>query len=242
MMRTLITGADRGLGAALARAALERGDRVWAACLGSNPELTAAGAIVIPGVDVSLDEPLRELAGALDGIELDRVISNAGVNESSGGPADADTERMARELQVNVLGAVRVVRAVLPLLAPAARIGIITTGRGAAQDHPVPAGGMNYGYRISKGALNVYGALLAADLRESGFVVALVHPGAINTDLMRRIAAAGGSTVDPDSLPSPEDVAPGVLSALDALSLDESGSWIGIDGSLVMQQPASGYS
>jgi NAD(P)-dependent dehydrogenase (short-subunit alcohol dehydrogenase family) len=241
-MRTLITGADRGLGAALSRAALERGDQVWAACLESNPELTAAGAIVIPGVDVSVDEPMCALAGALGGIELDRVISNAGVNESSGGPADADTDRMARELQVNVLGAVRVVRTALPLLAPSARIAFITTGRGAAQDHPVPAGWINYGYRISKGALNVFGALLAEDLRESGFVVALVHPGAINTDLMRRIAAAGGSTVDPYSLPSPDDVAPGVLAAVDALPAEESGSWIGIDGSLVMERPATGYS
>ena len=59
---------------------------------------------------------------------------------------------------------------------------------------------------------------------------------------MRRIAAAGGSTVDPYSLPSPDDVAPGVLAAVDALPPEESGSWIGIDGSLVMEQPATGYS
>lgn len=237
-MRTLITGADRGLGAALARAAAARGDEVWAACLAVRPDVEHPHVAVIPEVDVSSDASVTRLAEALDGVAVDRVISNAGVNEASGGPADADTRRMLRELDVNVLGAVRVVRTVLPMLAPDARLAFISTGRGAAQERPDPANAMNYGYRISKGALNVYAALLAQDLQDAGIVVALLHPGPLNTDLMRRIAAAGGSTIDPSSLPSPDDVAPRLLAVLEEISPEETGGWVGLDGSRVLGEPA----
>jgi NAD(P)-dependent dehydrogenase (short-subunit alcohol dehydrogenase family) len=188
---------------------------------------------VIPGIDVADDVATGRLVEALDGEPLDRVFSNAGVNLSSGGPGDADTDAMARELNVNVLGAVRVVRTVLPLLAPGARIAFTSTGRGAAYPNPDPANRMNYGYRITKAALNVYGALVARDLAADGYVVALLNPGPINTELMRRIAATGGSSIDPSSLPSPEGVAPGLLAAVEALAPERSGAWIGPDGAEV---------
>ena len=230
MRNTLVTGADRGLGAALAQAAAARGDRVWAACLGSEPQLAGTGIEVIPGIDVSSDESVAKLTEALGTHKLDRLLSNAGINEGSGGPGDADTTRMLHEFNVNVLGGVRVVRTLLPSLAPGARLGFISTGRGAAQVNPDPANGMNYGYRITKGALNVYVAVLAQDLRDAGYTVALLNPGPINTDLMRRIAGAGGSSIDPSSLPSPEDVAGDLLNVLEELPEQRSGGWLDRDG------------
>ncbi len=230
MRNTLVTGADRGLGAALAQAAAARGDRVWAACLGSEAKLRANGIEVIPGIDVSSDELVAKLAGAVGPHKIDRLLSNAGINHGSGGPGDADTTKMLNEFNVNVLGGIRVVRTLLPLLAPGARLGFISTGRGAAQVNPDPANGMNYGYRITKAGLNMYVALLAQDLRDAGYIVALLNPGPINTDLMRRIAAAGGSSIDPSSLPSPEDVAGDLLNVLEELPERRSGSWLGHDG------------
>jgi NAD(P)-dependent dehydrogenase (short-subunit alcohol dehydrogenase family) len=232
-LNTLVTGADRGLGAALAQAAAARGDRVWAACLGRAPDFDPGAITILGGIDVTSDAATARLAPALAGVRLDRVFSNAGVNLSSGGPGDADTDRMARELEVNLLGAVRVIRTVLPLLAQHARIAFTSTGRGAAYPDPDPAHRMNYGYRITKAALNLYGALVAQDLAADGHVVALLNPGPINTELMRRIAAAGGSAIDPESLPAPETVAPGLLRALEDLAPARSGAWIGPDGAEV---------
>jgi NAD(P)-dependent dehydrogenase (short-subunit alcohol dehydrogenase family) len=230
MSTALVTGADQGLGNALARALAARGDDVWAACLGTSPSLEALGIRVLAGIDVSNDDAVAGIRTALGETQLDRVISNAGVNQSSGGPWDADTDAMAREFQVNTLGAVRVVRTLLPVLAPSAKIAFISTGRGAAAKRPEPANGMNYGYRISKGALNLFVALLAQDLAPQGIAVVLLHPGAINTDLMRRMAAAGKSDLDPESLPGPDDVAPKLLAQLDELTLARTGSWINLNG------------
>jgi NAD(P)-dependent dehydrogenase (short-subunit alcohol dehydrogenase family) len=226
----LVTGADQGIGHALAMALAARGDRVWAGCLEPAPELTAAGVAVVPGVDVCSDAAVARLAEAVADTRLGLVISNAGINASSGGPWDADTDAMARELQVNVLGAVRVVRTLLPSIAKGGKIGFVTTGRGAAMRDPAPANGMNYGYRISKGALNVFGALLAQDLAPHGIAVVLLHPGAVNTGLMRRMAAAGKSSLDPSALPLPEEVAPQLLTVLDGVGLDRSGRWLNLQG------------
>jgi NAD(P)-dependent dehydrogenase (short-subunit alcohol dehydrogenase family) len=230
MSVALVAGADRGLGSALATALAERGDEVWAACLHSAPDLTGRGIRVVEGIDVSSDDSVAELRTALGSTRLDVLISNAGINESSGGPWDADTTAMVREFNVNALGAVRLVRTLLPLLAPRAKIAMVSTGRGAAAQNPDPANGMSYGYRISKAALNMYGALLAQDLRAQGIAVVLLNPGPINTDLMRRIVAAGKSSLDPSSLPSAQDVAPQLLLRIDELTPERSGRWVNLSG------------
>ena len=132
---------------------------------GVRGEARANSIEVIPGIDVSSDELVAKLAGAVGPHKIDRLLSNAGINHGSGGPGDADTTKMLNEFNVNVLGGIRVVRTLLPLLAPGARLGFISTGRGAAQVNPDPANGINYGYRITKAGLNMYVALLAQDLR-----------------------------------------------------------------------------
>ena len=177
MTTTLVTGADRGLGTALSRACARRGHAVFAACKGDGVDLADASVRVLTGIDVTSDAATERIAAELGEVRLDYVISNAGINRFSGGPADADTDAMADEFNVNVLGSVRVVRTVLPLLSPSARLGFITTGRGAAQRQPDPAFGMNYGYRITKGALNVFGALLAQDLARAGTSSRCCTPG-----------------------------------------------------------------
>jgi NAD(P)-dependent dehydrogenase (short-subunit alcohol dehydrogenase family) len=226
----VVTGADRGLGAALATALAARGDEVWAACLAETPELSAPGLNVVGGIDVSSDESVAKLRDALGDRQLDLVLSNAGINEASGGPWDANTTSMVHELNVNALGAVRVVRTLLPLLAPGAKIAMVSTGRGAATRDPVPAHAMNYGYRISKAALNMYGKLLSQDLRPHGFAVVLLNPGPINSDLMRRMVASGGTDLDLATIPSPEEVAPGVIAVIDGLTMASSGRWLELGG------------
>jgi NAD(P)-dependent dehydrogenase (short-subunit alcohol dehydrogenase family) len=227
----LVTGAQRGLGLALCRALHRRGDQVLATCLERTGELEALGVQIIDGIDVSSDAALSTLIPVLETTPpLDPVVSNAGINQGSGGFADADTDAMAREYNVNTLGAVRVVRTVLPFLAPRARIGFVTTGRGALFPRPDPAHGANYGYRLSKASLNVYAGLLAADLRDRGVCVALVHPGVMDTELLRRASGAGGAPMSVPGAVPPDDVAPDVIRHIEELPLERSGAWIAPDG------------
>jgi NAD(P)-dependent dehydrogenase (short-subunit alcohol dehydrogenase family) len=185
---------------------------------------------VLPGIDVSCEDAVAGLGAALQaGPPLDLVISNAGINDNSGGPSDADTVAMLHEFSVNALGAVRVVRAALPHLSARARIALVTTGRGALFP-PSPAHGANYGYRISKAALNVFGGLLAADLRERGICVVLVHPGVLDTDLLRGASGAGGARLSALGAVAPGAAAPIVLSRIAELPLERSGAWVAVDG------------
>jgi NAD(P)-dependent dehydrogenase (short-subunit alcohol dehydrogenase family) len=132
---------------------------------------------------------------------------------------------MAREYQVNTLGAVRLVRTLLPKLGRGAKIALISTGPGAAVPCGAPANGEHYGYRMSKGALNVYGSTLALDLRDDGIAVVLLHPGALDTKHFRDALAASRSAAAYAAKPA-SAVAPGLLEQIDALTVESSGRWI----------------
>ena len=115
-----VTGAARGLGAALARQLTERGARV--ALLGLEPEELDAVSSSCPGsrwweVDVTNSAALNDVAQELAEHfgRLDAVVINAGV--ASGGPfLHADPAAFDRTIEINLLGSVRTLRAFLPAL------------------------------------------------------------------------------------------------------------------------------
>ncbi len=78
METVVITGADRGIGAALARQYHARGDRTIAACLGDGAHLVAEDIEVAPNVDVTDMASLTALAERLQDTTISILISNAG--------------------------------------------------------------------------------------------------------------------------------------------------------------------
>jgi NAD(P)-dependent dehydrogenase (short-subunit alcohol dehydrogenase family) len=224
-MIALVAGSERGLGLALCTLLAARGDRVFATCQQRSPELDALGVDVIEGIDVSSDESVARLAEEVDAPRLELVISNAGVNTYSGGYRAPDPQRMLREYDVNALGAVRLVHTLDPKLGDGAKIAFISTGAGAAVPCDAPAGNEHYGYRMSKGALNVYGASLALDVRERGIAVVLLNPGPMDTKHFRDALAASRSGAIHQAQPA-EAVAPALLAQIDALTLETTGRWI----------------
>ncbi|HKA90587.1 MAG TPA: SDR family oxidoreductase [Haliangiales bacterium] len=218
MPTSLVTGSNRGIGLELCRQLLARGHQVVAACRESGPDLAALGARVEPGIDVTSDAAVSALADRLrkDGVRLDVVILNAGVLEpepASGTDrvAKLDLAAVERQLKVNALGPLRVVRALLDRFAPSAKLAIITSLMGSVGDN---GSGGYYGYRMSKAAVNMAGASLAHDLRGRGIAVALLHPGYVKTDMTR-----GQGNV------SPADAARGLLARIDELTLATSGKF-----------------
>ncbi|MCG8695278.1 MAG: SDR family oxidoreductase [Minwuiales bacterium] len=216
MASYLIVGSDRGIGLAISRQLLERGDTVTAACLEDGAELTDSGARIVPEIDVTSAPAVARLRDALagDGAGLDAVIHVAGVlGLDELGTIDFDD--MRRQFEINTLGPLRVIEAVLPCLSEGSKVGIVTSRVGSLSDNG--SGGM-YAYRVSKAGANMVALNLHHDLKDRGIAVAALHPGMVATDLTKDLPG------DFDYI-TPDEAAAGLIRRMDALTLATSGTF-----------------
>ncbi len=213
MPTALITGANRGIGLALAQALAARGDRVIAVCRQGSDALAGTVARIESGVDVTDDAAVAAPAGRLAGESLDALLLNAGVLAREAlGEIDADGfASLRRQFEVNALGPLRLAQALLPHLPRGGKIAILTSRMGSVADN---TSGGYYGYRASKAAVNAIGKSLALDLAPRGIGVFLLHPGFVATDM---VGGRGDLT--------PVQAAQQLVTRLDALTLAESGSF-----------------
>jgi NAD(P)-dependent dehydrogenase (short-subunit alcohol dehydrogenase family) len=179
----LVTGCSRGLGLALATAALARGDRVVATA--RNPASLSGLAAAHPetcrplALDVTqpaLVDTAVTLAVAAFG-RIDVVVNNAGVGLTGAIEETPETE-IARCFDVNFLGALRVTRAVLPQLRTQ-RSGHVVFISAAAAIANYPGFGI---YGAAKRALEGAAESLAQEARGFGVRVTIVQPGPFRTD------------------------------------------------------------
>ncbi|MBR2514212.1 MAG: SDR family oxidoreductase [Halomonas sp.] len=206
----VITGANRGVGLALAEQYHQAGWRVIGACRESSEALQAAAERVIEGIDVTQPESVAALANALQGETLDLLINNAGLlRDEALGSIDFDSIR--EQMEINAYAPLRVVEALLPTLKKGSKIANITSRMGSIADND---SGGRYGYRASKAALNAFGKSLAMDLKPQGIAVAQLHPGYVQT----RMVNFGG-------LISPQEAALGIAARIEALTLENSGGF-----------------
>jgi NAD(P)-dependent dehydrogenase (short-subunit alcohol dehydrogenase family) len=218
MATWLITGANRGIGLELCRQLHARGDTVIAACRTSSLELDAVGCRVVDGIDVGRDDVGDALLAALDDESPDVLVNNAGVARWD--TLDTvDPERAREEFEVNTLGPLRVTLALLPRLREGAKLAFVSSKAGSIGD--VPSGG-NYGYRMSKAALNMAAVNLAGELAPRGIHVVVLHPGSVRTDM-----TGGRGNVHPSA------AAAGLIERIDELDASRSGRFLHADGSEV---------
>ncbi|MEX2499385.1 MAG: SDR family oxidoreductase [Wenzhouxiangellaceae bacterium] len=212
MRNIVITGANRGIGLALARRYRDRGDAVIAVCRQSSSELDALGLRVEPGIDVTDGGCLTDLAGRLSGVDIDVLINNAGVMRPTGfDDIEQQLDAYRLQFEVNSLAPLRVTRALLEHLGQGAKVAIITSRMGSIADND---SGGHYGYRMSKTAVNMGGVSMALELKERGIAVGLLHPGYVKTDMT-------GNTGHVDT----EESAGGLIQRIDELSLETTGSF-----------------
>ena len=218
MVTALVTGANRGIGLSLAKLLRARGDSVIATCRRTSPELSALGADVYDGVDVSQDKSLNLLAEKLKGRTIDILINNAGLLAEESFDA-LDFASIQRQMEVNAYGPLRVTHKLSPCLRRGSKVALITSRMGSIADNG--SGGM-YGYRMSKAALNAAGKSLALDLAPLGIAVALLHPGYVKTGM-----------TDHHGNVMPDDSARDLLARIDALSLENTGTFWHANGSVL---------
>ena len=110
----LVTGANRGLGLAFAKALVEMGAaKVYAAA--RNPEAVTLKGVVPLKLDVTSDEDVAAAARAAANVNL--LVNNAGIARPGGFLADGAVEAAREQFEVNFVGPLRMARAFAPVLA-----------------------------------------------------------------------------------------------------------------------------
>ncbi len=183
MSSVLVTGAARGIGRAIALHLAAEGWEVYAGVRrpadGEDLVAAAAGGRLTPVVlDVTDAAQLAALGDALPA-RLDGLVNNAGI--AVGGPVEGlGLDALRHQLEVNVVGPVAVAQAALPALRAArGRIVFISSIGGRVSSPMLGA------YSASKYGIEALADALRVELRPWGIRVALVEPGAIDTDMWR---------------------------------------------------------
>jgi len=180
-MRALIIGASRGIGHEFVRQYLADGWAVTGTARGDAAlaALRALGATPL-ALDITSAESASRLAWQLDGQAFDVIVHVAGVYgpRTTGLEAPTDAE-FAQVMATNVLGPMRVLPALADLLAPGAKLAVLSSRMGAIGPR---TGHQGWLYRASKTAVN-------SVLKDVSNVFAgrctcvSVHPGWVRTDM-----------------------------------------------------------
>jgi NADP-dependent 3-hydroxy acid dehydrogenase YdfG len=174
----LVTGASSGIGAAAVRSLAAEGFEVVAAA--RRVERCEELAREVGGralrLDVADPDSVAELAGALP--ELSVLVNNAGGALGLEPVAEGDEENWRRMYETNVLGVMRVTKALLPALERSGNGYVVVIGSVAGVE-VYPGGG---GYTAAKHAANAVTRTLRLELLGKPIRVSEVAPGMVNTD------------------------------------------------------------
>jgi NAD(P)-dependent dehydrogenase (short-subunit alcohol dehydrogenase family) len=176
----LVTGANRGLGAAYARALLGRGaGKVYAAV--RRPEAVTDPRLV--PVSFDLTDPASIAAAARVASDVTLVINNAGISTQT--PILGDEQNLRQELEVNYLGPVAVSRSFAPVLA-ANGGGALVNVLSVLSWLSLPDSG---GYSAAKAAMWAATNSLRLALAEQKTLVVAVHVGYMDTGMAAHVTS-----------------------------------------------------
>lgn len=183
-----VTGANRGIGAEVARQLAGRGHRVVLGArdlaAGERAAARAGAGSCARRLDVTDPASVDAFAGWLreEYGRLDVLVNNAGIHYDTGQRAVAPDFAVVHEaLDVNLVGAWRMCAALLPLMGAGGRVVMVTSGAGSFAETGGSAG--TPAYSVSKAALNMLTVKLAAELRHRRILVNAVCPGWVATDM-----------------------------------------------------------
>ncbi|MEN9605044.1 MAG: oxidoreductase [Candidatus Parcubacteria bacterium] len=183
MKTVLITGIDKGIGAALCHKFLNEGWRVFGTVYRHKP--SHHDNLTIFHLDLSTSLSIKDCTQSVSkaGQKIDVLINNAAVlldNEET----RVVSEKLRQTLDINVIGTIDFTEHLVPLMNAGGHIINISSTAGSldkagrADSHKpyhYPA------YKISKAALNMYTRTLALQLKD--ITVSSVHPGWVKTDM-----------------------------------------------------------
>ena len=227
-MRLLITGSNRGIGLALTRQYLARGDRVFAACRqpdaardllalrDSFPDQLSVGQLDVAD-PASIEAAYNNVRQQTDA--LDVLVNNAGIYPCGERLGSLDAQIILHAFAVNSVGPIMVAQRFLDLLRQGERPRIVNITSQLGSLTRKRSGG-DYSYTASKAALNMLTKALAYDVRPLGIITVMVHPGWVQTDMGGRGAPL-----------TPTESARGMVAVIDSLKADDAARYLQWDGS-----------
>jgi len=186
--RVAITGANRGIGLALAKECVAEGAKLVAICRSNSEELEALNPDeVILGVDVTDDDICEGIASKITKGPIDILVNNAGYFYEPEEKIDSlNFKEELKMIDICALGPLRVSASLYNggLLTEGSKIAMITSQGGSVTWRTTqnPTGG-DYGHHMSKSAANMMGVLLSQELNDKGIIVGILHPGFNKTEM-----------------------------------------------------------
>ena len=194
-----VTGANRGLGSAIAQALLDSGAKVYGAARNTT---SITNQHVIPvTLDVTRPGDITNAARTYGDVSI--VVNNAGILRSSASLAPGAIDAARAELETNFFGPMQMAQAFAPVLRDNGG-GALVNVLSVLSFISMPQGAT---YSASKSAAWSLTNALRIELRRQGTLVVAVHAGFIDTDMAAGVA---GDKV------SPQSVATQIVAALEA--------------------------
>jgi NAD(P)-dependent dehydrogenase (short-subunit alcohol dehydrogenase family) len=198
----IVSGSNRGIGKEIVKQLVEKGFKVIATgrSLENLQEIAnEQGSNVIPvAVDVSSDHSCELFSLFLkeNYKKIDVLINNAGIMGKTR-ISSFDLAQIEKVMNTNFYGALRLSKAVFPLLKNSDDGRIINVSSGMGELGSLD--GSHAAYRLSKWALNGFTIMLADDLKDTNIIVNAMCPGWCKTEMggseAPRTAAMGAETV-----------------------------------------------
>ena len=189
MKNIFITGGNRGIGKGLVKEFSKDNNVIFSARNTEKAQLiidTLGGknidyVIMDVGDSESVQKGIKNLKSKINSVDV--LINNAGILipglKHRIDAIDTDDDSIMETFNINTVGALRVCKAVTPLMPPKSRIINISSGMGQME-------GMGTGslaYRLSKSALNAMTIVLSQELMVKNIKVNAICPGWVQTDM-----------------------------------------------------------
>jgi len=228
MNTLLVTGSNRGIGLEIVRQYAQLGWRIHACCRQPDnaQELQSLAknnsAIQIHPLDISDETQIAALADELKDSSIDLLFNNAGIyGQQNASFGNTDSQQWLDCFYINCIAQLKMCEAFVEQVARSQHktIASMSSKMGSMADN---GSGGSYVYRSSKAALNAAMKSVSIDLKPRGIKVAILHPGWVLTDM-------GGPHAEISTAESVQQM----RNTLEKLTLDTSGSFFEIDGSII---------
>jgi len=232
-----ISGANRGIGLELVKAAANKGYIVFAGARTPAKAIALKNLVATnPNIHILQLEStsVSDIAAAAKAVKattggLDVVIANAGILQNGEKAQQASVDSLDQHFEVNAVGPLLLFQALYSLLANRDSRKFITVSSAAGSialtaGIPVPL----TVYGASKAALNFITQSIHKEHKSEGFIVFPIHPGMVTTDMGNAAKDSFGDRWDPIT---PKESADSVFKVVEGATKEQSGRFLNYDGS-----------